>query len=166
MFQQINIQNNPVQYISPYGLRGIQLRHIFISHGLLKQAPSITPVGASVETVQLSNNEIADISDDYFDNCTKLEGANFSGNMFQRLPNLIPVTLTLQRVYFPHNFISDVTSLKMTTFPDLHYIDLQANQITNFVFHSDTLQKLAISNLGPISLTIFPSQFKCDGNFI
>ena len=153
VFQQINIQNNPVQYISPYCLRGIQLRHILISHGHLKQAPSITPVGASVETVQFANNDIADISDEYFNNCSKLEGATFSGNMFQRLPNLSPIALTLQRLYFPRNLISDVTSLKMATFPELRYIDLQSNQITNFLFHSDTLPELILINLAFNRLT-------------
>ena len=110
VFQNINIRNNPVQYISPHCLRGTHVKNIFISPGLLKQAPSLTQVVASVKTVEFNYNEITYVSESYFNNCTKLEGVAFSGNIFQRLPNWIPIALTLQRLYFPT--ISLVTSLR------------------------------------------------------
>ena len=78
---------------------------------------------------------------------------NFSRNRFQGLPDLSLIALTLRWLRFPHNFIRDVTSLKVTTFPKLYYIDLESNQITNFVFHSDALPKLRRLNLASNRLT-------------
>ena len=153
MFQKIKIMNNPVRHISPRCLRGIHVKNLFISHGLLKQAPSLTPIRASVMAVRFNYNEITDVSDDYFDNCIKLEMVAFTGNMLQRLPYLFPVALTLQKMHFSYNLISDVTSLKMTPFPKLQTIDLESNQIANFVLHSDTLPKLEILKLAYNRLT-------------
>ena len=153
VFQQINIWDNPIQYISPCFLRDVQLEVIYISSRLLKQAPSITPIGASVKKVEFDNNEILYVPDDYFYSCVKLEMVQFSYNMVQRLPNLSPIALTLQKLYFSHNLLNDVTSLNMATFLKLHTIELQSNQITHFFFHSDTLPNLRRLNLAFNRLT-------------
>ena len=146
VFQAIRIRNNPVRHISPYWLRGVKPMRITVRNGLLIQAPPITPIHPRVEQLVLVNNYITTISDDYFNNCTKLSNVNFGGNAFQLLPSLFSVTVSLKTLDFSHNLICDITSLKEATFLNLGKIMLQGNYITNFVGMT-TLPKLEHLNL-------------------
>ena len=146
VFQAIRIWDNPVRHISPYWLRGVKPMRISVKNGLLSQAPSIISIRPRIETLSLHNNYITSLSDDYFNNCTKLCNVNFGGNAFQRLPNLFSIALTLGALDFSYNFVSDITTLKAATFPQLWKISLQGNRITNFVGMT-TLPKLKHLNL-------------------
>ena len=146
VFQAIRIWNNPVRHISPYWLRGVKPMRISVTNGLLSHAPSIISIRPRVEKLTLHDNCISNLSDEYFNNCTKLCYVNFGGNAFQRLPNLFSIALTLEALDFSRNFVSDITTLKAATFPKLRKISLQGNRLTNFVGMT-TLPQLERLNL-------------------
>ena len=146
VFQAIRIWNNPIHHISPYWLRGIKPMRIAVRNGLLIQAPSIIAIRPRIEQLVLVNSYITHISDDYFNNCTKLSNVNFGGNAFQLLPSLFSIAESLTILDFSHNLISDITTLKQATFLNLAKIRLQGNRITNFVGMT-TLPKLELLNL-------------------
>ena len=146
VFQAIRIWNNPIRHISPYWLRGIKPMRIAVRNGLLIQAPSIIAIRPRIEQLILVNSYVTNISDDYFNNCTKLYNVNFGGNAFQLLPSLFSIAESLTILDFSHNLISDITTLKQATFLNLAKIRLQWNRITNFVGMT-TLPKLELLNL-------------------
>ena len=94
----------------------------------------------------LVNNYITNISDDYFNYCTKLSNVKFAGNAFQLLPSLLTITASLTNLDFSHNLISDITTLKRGNVFETRKIRLQGNRVTNFACMT-TLPKLEHLNL-------------------
>ena len=80
-----------------FGLEKLSLLYVFNSQ--LKNAPKIDWVGSSLVNLDLSNNMIKALPENYFINCSAPEKVRLDNNQLTAVPELLSITSTLKRLY-------------------------------------------------------------------
>ena len=88
----------------------------------------------TLQVLNLSWNNISNISMTYFDSCNQIYSIAMSGNQLSAIPNIKEVTATLQYLRLGNNNISDAKYLHYVHLPKLRVLRLDSNQITYFCF--------------------------------
>ena len=133
------------------------LENIHIAHNRLNKAPYISNVKSTILRLDLSWNEISQISDTYFHFCKKIKYIFLNNNHLVAIPKLKYVSGSIFVLNLAVNNISNMIPIYGIHFPRLHALYLGANRIRSFCFpsadfapminfvdlHSNYLQRIA-----------------------
>ena len=151
-----------------------RLQHLFLSHNGITCLP-LSDEFASLQTLNLSFNQLTNIPNNFLDCCISLEKLDISHNYLESLPMYTSSTLLqLTHLYLSHNkltnkdpfyipkFVLDLPSLisldmsnnSLTCLPDLHY--WSSKKIKELNFSNNSISELPLNkNAGALWPNIF-----------
>ena len=132
---KLDISNNKLKSFPNWiGASFPRLNKLSLRGNNIRDIPDKSYSFRSIKEINLSDNNIARISPDFFKSCLSLEKIDLSHNLLETLPNFTQSTLSrLSQVKLSHNRLEErrpfYVPRSLLTIPSLSIVDLSSNRI-------------------------------------
>ena len=133
LLQELYLYKNKIDFIHRLAFKGLKtLYQLDISNNRLTRAPSLEEVKSTLRELKLEYNYIKHVADAYFDFCINIKYIHIGYNKLTQFPSLQNIAKTIVAFGVQGNNISNANFIYGNIFPELHILNLEANQIGEF----------------------------------
>ncbi len=143
--QEISLKNNNLMEINIGQLDS--LIKIYIDENNLQVMPHLSHILPSLLTLSLTENNIAFISQDYFNKTPKLKTLIMNYNRLQEIPNLMPINGSIVNLYLEYNNMN-ISYDNPPSMTKLKYLKLTGNYVEISLMNVPRLEKIWFTNNG------------------
>ena len=129
--QRLRFFGKPIYVIEEDAFVGMHsLITLDLTYCQLKTMPPLNPLKGTLETLNLDQNDLVNVSSDYFHDFFTLKSVTLSYNNFIEVPNTLPLNTTLQYLYMSRNKVQSFEpSLTNVTFTEVLILHMAYNEI-------------------------------------